>query len=215
MFGGLALNKPVGGINPYAVDSALKLGAKIIWLPTNTAENHLRREHKSGGVAVVRDGKVVPELETVFSLIKDHDAVLATGHSGPEECFIVAEAARKAGVKKIVITHPEFWIVGMSVDDQVRIVNDYDVILEKVYASPIGAGIYRKNYVDNANVMRLMGSKNIIVATDSGQKQNPYWYDSYTEYVTYLHQQEGISQEDIDRMTKTTPAWLLGLGERV
>ena len=35
-----------------AIECALKLGAKIIWLPTNTAENHLRREHKSGGVAV-------------------------------------------------------------------------------------------------------------------------------------------------------------------
>ena len=56
-------------------------------------------------VEVVRDGKVVPEMNDVFQLVKDYDAVLGTAHVSPEECFVVVEAARKAGVKKIVVTH--------------------------------------------------------------------------------------------------------------
>lgn len=45
-FGGLCLNRPVGGLNPDAVETSLKLGAKVIWLPTNTAENHYRKNGK-------------------------------------------------------------------------------------------------------------------------------------------------------------------------
>ena len=60
-FGGLCLNHPAGGLNPDAVETSLKLGAKVIWLPTNTAENHYRKNGKdpSKGVVVTRDGKAV------------------------------------------------------------------------------------------------------------------------------------------------------------
>lgn len=41
-YGGLVLNWPAGGINPYAVESALKLGAGFIWLPTRDAAHCLQ-----------------------------------------------------------------------------------------------------------------------------------------------------------------------------
>ena len=136
MYGGVVMNKVIGGINPEAVEKGLKLGAKEIWLPTQSAKRHLEKMGKNpaDGIELVRDGKVVPELLDVFKLIKDHDAVLGTAHVSPEEAFVVVEAARNAGVKKIVITHPEWWVVDMSMDDQVRLVKDYDVILERCYA---------------------------------------------------------------------------------
>ena len=64
MFGSITLNKVVGGINPKAVDVALKLGAKVVWLPTQSARNHMVKNNldPAGCVDVVRDGKVVPEL---------------------------------------------------------------------------------------------------------------------------------------------------------
>lgn len=40
-YGGIVLNWPVGGLNPYAVESALKLGARFVWLPTRDAANCL------------------------------------------------------------------------------------------------------------------------------------------------------------------------------
>lgn len=210
MFGGIALNRFVGGINPWAVETALKLGGKIVWLPTNTAENHCKKEGKAHFVSCVMDGRVVDELKTVFELIRDFDAVLETGHISAEECFIVAEAARAAGVKKIVITHPEFHIVGMSLEDQARIVRDYDVLLERVYAQPIGGGRYKKNLADNAEAMREIGCGHFIVATDGGQMQNPEWYKTIAEYVDYLYD-AGFSQEEIDVMTKYNPGKMLGI----
>ena len=210
MFGGIALNRPVGGINPWAVDAALKLGAKVVWLPTNTAANHFRKENKEGGVEIIKDGQVTEELRSVFERIKEHDAVLATGHISPEECFRVTEAARDAGVKKIVITHPEFHIVGMSLEDQIRIVKDYDVMLERVYAQPIGGGVYKNNLPDNVEAIRAVGSDHIIVSTDSGQMQNPPWYESIVEYVEYLRN-AGITEAEIEKMTQINPGRMLGI----
>lgn len=210
MYGGIALNRFVGGINPWAVETALKLGAKIVWMPTNTAENHIRKEGGKDPVICTRDGRVVEKMHDVFRLIKDHNAVLATGHISPEECFIVTEAARNAGVEKIVITHPEFHIVGMPLADQKHIVADYDVMLERVYAQPIGGGIYKNNLSDNVEVMQEMGCDHIIVSTDGGQMQNPEWYNTITEYVDYLYE-AGFDKADIDQMTIHNPAKMLGI----
>ncbi|MGN0403702.1 MAG: DUF6282 family protein [Bariatricus sp.] len=212
MFGGIALNQSVGGINPQAVDAALKLGAKIVWLPTNTAANHYRKNGKDGGVEVVRDGRVVPELKSVFQLVKDHNVVLATGHISPYECFCVTEAARDAGVEKIVITHPEFHIVGLSMEERIRIVKDYNVLLEMVYAQPIGGGVYKKNLPENTETMREIGCEHFVVSSDGGQMQNPPWYESIVEYIDYLYE-AGFTKDEIDVMTKRNPGMLLGIDE--
>lgn len=39
----LTLNSCIGGINSVAVENALKLGAKVVWLPTASARNHLEK----------------------------------------------------------------------------------------------------------------------------------------------------------------------------
>lgn len=212
MYGSITLNKVVGGINPKAVDVALKLGAKVVWLPTQSAINHLRKTKQdlSNGVEVVRDGKVVPELETIFGLIKDHNAVLGTAHVSPEEAFIVTEAARNAGVKNIVITHPEWWIVDMSLEDQLRIVKDYDVILERCYAQNMGGGKYKSNLPDNLALIKKVGYEHVMVDTDGGQTENPHWELAFAEYMQYLLD-HGIPEEHVYHMTHTIPARLLGL----
>lgn len=212
-FGGICLNRTVGGINPSAVEVCLKLGGKIVWMPTLTAENHCKKKGKSteNAVAVVKNGEVVPELYDVFDLINKYDAALATGHISPAECFIVAKAAREAGVKKIIVTHPEFWIVGMSLDDQEKIVREYDVLLEHVYRQPLPDGTYIENLETNAEAMHKIGCEHFIVSTDSGQTENPFWYDGYLKYINYLYDVAGFSKEEVDVMTKTNPGRMLGI----
>lgn len=211
-FGGLCLNRPVGGLNPDAVETSLKLGAKVIWLPTNTAENHYRKNGKdpSTGVVVTRDGKAVDELQDIFALVKRYNAVLATGHIGAEECFPVVEAARVAGVEKIVITHPEFWVVGMTPEQQADIVRKYDVLLESVYAQPVN-GSYKINIPDNIAAMKAIGPEHFVLSTDSGQTVNPYWYESYTTYFKAVS--EAFTPEQVRKMTHDNPAWLLDIDQ--
>lgn len=60
-------------------------------------------------------GFLLPELREICKLIKEYDAVLATGHISPQESRSVVDSARIIGVRKIVITHPEYWVVDMSI----------------------------------------------------------------------------------------------------
>ncbi len=212
MYGGVVMNKVIGGVNPEAVEKGLKLGAKVIWLPTQSARRHLEAmgQDPSGGIELVRDGKVIPELTDVFHLVRDYDVTLGTAHVSPEEAFVIVEAARDAGVKKIVITHPEWWVVNMSVEDQIRLVKDYDVILERCYAQNMGGGKYKSNLPDNLEIIQTVGYKNVMVATDGGQTENPHWELAMEEYMQYLAD-HGIPLEQIDYMTKELPCRLLGI----
>lgn len=214
MYGGVVMNKVIGGINPKAVETGLKLGAKEIWLPTQSARQHLAKMGKNpdDGITFVRDGKVVPELLDVFHLIKDHNAVLGTGHVSPEEALVVVEAARNAGVEKIVITHPEWWVIGMTMEDQVKLVKDYDVILERCYAQNMGGGAYHLNLKENVELIKEVGYKNVMVDTDGGQTENPDWEIEMYEYMHYLVE-SGIPMEQVYYMTKTIPYRLLDIDD--
>ena len=212
MFGSVTMNRQMGGINPWAVESGLKLGAKVIWLPTQSARNNMLKQNQdpSDCVEVVQGGKVVPELLTIFRLVKDYDVVLGTGHVSPEECFRVVEAARDAGVKKLVVTHPEWWMVGMSLEDQVRIVKDYDVILEHCFAQPMGGGKYKSNLPMNLEAVKACGYKNVMVSTDGGQVENPNWEIALEQYMQYLSD-HGVGEDELQYMTHDIQAGLLGI----
>lgn len=209
MYGGIALNQSAGGLNPYAVEAALKLGAKVVWLPTLDAANQRRKDGQSGGIELTRDGKVVSELTPIFELIRDYDVMLQTGHISGSECFPVVEAARKAGVHKIVVTHPEYHIVDMDMEQQRRIVLDYDVLLEREYAQPVGS-VFKNNLAENVEAIRAIGCEHFIIATDSGQTVMPYWYDALTESLDYYYD-AGFTAEEMDTMTRSNPGRMLGI----
>ncbi len=212
MFGSITLNRVVGGINPVAVETALKLGAKVVWLPTQSAKGHLEKmgQDVSKCVEVTRDGKILPEVKEVLRLVKEYDAVLGTGHISPEESFVVVDEAKSMGIDKVVITHPEWWIVGMSLEDQLRLVKEYDVYLERCYAQNMGGGAYKSNLPENVEVIKTCGYKNVMISTDGGQVENPHWELALGEYLDYLAD-HGIPEDQIYYMTHTIQERLLGL----
>ena len=215
MYGGIVMNACVGGINPEAVENSLKLGGKVVWLPTQSARNHLEKMGKKTDhcVDVVKDGKVVSAMQEVFELVNQYDAVLGTAHISAEECFIVAKAAREAGVRKIVITHPEWFIVNMTLQQQKEIVEKYDVILERCYAQNKGVGAghgYLSNLPGNLEVIREVGYKNVLISTDGGQVENPNWEIADQEYQQYMVD-HGIPEEQVHYMSHDLPAMLLGI----
>ena len=208
VFGGIVLNAQVGGLNAVAVDTAIKMGAKLVWLPTSFSSNERRRQGKSDGVETVVDGQVVPALIPILKLIAQSDIALATGHLTPAETLIVVEEARKQGVAKIVVNHPEWATVDMSIDDQKRLAQ-FDVYFERCYARNVG-GKYDKNFERNLQAMEALGFESTIVATDGGQVENPLWSDALAEYIGYLLN-AGVPKSTVDLMTKQNPARVLGL----
>ena len=210
IFGGIVLNPHVGGLNPVATETALKMGAKIVWLPTSWSSNERLRQGKNDGVESVVDGKVAAPLLGILEMIAEHDVALATGHLTPAESLIVVEEARKQGVNKIIINHPEWTTIDMSIADQKRLAQ-FDVFFERCYARNVG-GKYDKNFQRNLEAMQEIGFDSTIVATDGGQTENPVWSEALAEYIDYLSQ-AGVPQAAIDRMTKVNPARVLGLDE--
>ena len=63
--------------------------------------------------------------------------------------------------------------MNMSVEDQVRMVKDYDVILERCYAQNMGGGKYKSNLPSNLEIIQTVGYEHVMVDTDGGQVENP------------------------------------------
>lgn len=213
MYGGLALNYEAGGLNPKAVQTALEMGAKVIWLPTVDAENDCRKHGRSGGIRMTNDrGVLLDELRRIFALIKEYDAVLATGHISSEEIRCVVDSARNIGVQKIVITHPEYWVVNMGLETQKELISDYNVILERCFMQPLKSGKWVSNAEHNLDAIRKLGAESTILSTDCGNPATPPWGKSMRQYLQFMVD-HNVSMEELQTMTKTTPTRLLGLAD--
>jgi len=211
MYGGLALNYEAGGLNPKAVQTALEMGAKVIWLPTVDAENDCRKHGRTGGIRMTdHRGVLLPELRRIFMLIKDYDAVLATGHISSEEIRCVVDSARNIGVQKIVITHPEYWVVDMNLEMQKELIVDYNVVLERCFMQPLKSGRWVSNAERNLEAIRKLGAESTILSTDCGNPAMPPWEESMRQYLQFMAD-HNVSLEELRSMTKTTPTQLLGL----
>ena len=208
VFGGITLNPHIGGLNPLAVETAAQMGAKFVWLPTAWSANERKRKGTGDGVETVADGTVLPALVDILRLIAKNGLVLGTGHLTPSECLVVVEEARKQGVEKIVVNHPEWTTVDMSIDEQ-KSLAQFDVLFERCYARSVD-GRYETNFRRNLAAMEALGFASTIVATDGGQVENPVWSEALSEYIEFLLQ-AGVPQIDVDKMTKHNPARILGL----
>ncbi|MHC6179796.1 DUF6282 family protein [Clostridium sp. JNZ X4-2] len=208
VFGGITLNTQVGGLNPSAVQNAISMNAKIIWLPTEYSSNDRKQKEKSDGIEVLKDGKVVPELIEIMKMIAKNNVIMATAHLAPYETRVVVDKARELGVKKIVITHPEWPSVNMSLEDQ-KALAKYGVYFERCYARVVN-GKWVKNLEMNLKAMEAVGYESTIVSTDAGQIENPLWSEELLDYVMFLRK-SGVPEKVIDKMTKENPAELLGL----
>src|SRR6266550_5397645 len=76
LYGGIALNRTVGGVNPAAVErmTMVKGGwGRVVWMPTFDAENQVRYSKENRPfVRVSRNGELLPEVKEVIGLIARH-----------------------------------------------------------------------------------------------------------------------------------------------
>jgi hypothetical protein len=227
-FGGLALNNAVGGLNPIAVDIAGRLGNKVVWLPTVDSANELEnvagqrdesklpywmgiaREMRALGIAgewievTDSDGKVVDAARQCLELIAKHDMVLATGHIRPSAMPAVVKAAREAGVRRIVITHPEFPTTLLSIAQQKEL-QKHDVFFERCFTTPQSGKIPWDHVYEN---VRQVGTSTTILATDLGQSTNPYVDEGLEQYIGRFLD-AGFAENDLREMVHTNAASLL------
>jgi hypothetical protein len=218
VFGGVALNRPVGGINPAAVEHCVKIRGvkagpsrcKVVWMPTFDSE-HMA---KSAGtpekphVSVSKDGMLLPEVLQVLDLIAKHNLVLATGHSSPAEDLMLVREAAKRGVKGTIVTHPIHPMVGMTVE-QCREAAGLGAYLEFTGNSMIGVQKF-VSFEEVLKQMRAVGLERVVLSSDLGQAGNPLhpagWHELYAGF-----RKAGLTPQEWNMITKRNPAAALGL----
>ncbi|RPA65447.1 hypothetical protein EF384_00140 [Aerococcus agrisoli] len=222
-YGALVLNNSVGGFNVFAVDTAFNYGAAMVYFPTVSSRMHLETR-KEGFVGAAESaleeiplaytddkGEVVPEAVACLQYMADHDMVLGTGHGYPEEVDAVVKKALDLGVKRIVVTHPHYQ-VDATIADMVKWA-DMGAYIE------INACVFEGGHSVVENVIPLqvakdmidaVGADRIIIDTDFGQKANGSPVEGLYNFLTLLHDDYDVSEEDISKMIKDNPAKCFG-----
>jgi dihydroorotase-like cyclic amidohydrolase len=212
VFGGIDLSLSVGGMNPAAVEKmALTTGGlgKFVWMATyDTYAQVKSAKEQRPYVAVSGDGEVLPETKAVIAMIAKYNLIMATGHNSSEESLMLLREARKQGVTHLVVTHAMLTPIHMSVS-QMQEAAKMGAYIEFVYNGVIGKS-REFDLADYAKAIREVGVEHCILSSDMGQIGNPLHPDGLELFFTGLRKQ-GLSQEDIDQMSKVNPARLLGL----
>lgn len=212
VFGGIDLNLTVGGMNPSAVEhmAAITGGyGRFVWMSTFDSEAQVRYNHENRPfVAVARDGQLLPETRQVIDVIAKHNLVMATGHNSAEVGLLLIRESRAAGVQHMAVTHAMVAPIHMSLP-QMKEAAGMGAYIEFTYNGLTGKSS-EFTFADYAKAIRFVGVDHCILSSDMGQPGNPLHPDALVLFFKGL-KDEGFSQTEIDQMSKTNPARLLGL----
>jgi hypothetical protein len=219
VFGGICCDREVGGVNPYAVESALRVGAKVVWLPTLSSQQDADRgvaaelglppdglrvadDDGSGGIALL------PETEEVLALVAEHDAILATGHVSWVEHLAVARAFGERG--RLLVTHAREELAGpnLSVEQCVALA-DLGATIELCALTCLGA-LATRSVGEMAACAAAVGIERCTIATDYGQALNVRPAEGLQRFADALVG-EGVAEADVRTMACTNPCRLLAL----
>ena len=221
VFGGITLNRAVGGLNAQAVEWMWRMQGghgRVVWFPTFDADNHVRRSGTApSGLRVVDErGTVLPEARAILKVCAAQRLVVQTGHASAEEALALIEAAREEGCDRVVVTHAQFDVVGMTLPQMKRaaamggkmelcallMLTGPDSPLEWMRHAP------RIPLADTAARIKTVGAQHFVLGTDLGQTGNPTPADGLQMFVTGLLA-EGVTREQIQTMGREVPGALL------
>src|ERR1700732_5282847 len=216
IFGGIDLNRSVGGINPAAIERMVLMKGgwgKVVWMPTFDNENQVKASKENRPfVAISKNGQLLPEVEEVIRLVAKHQLTLETGHSSAADGLLIVHAARQAGLQHVVVTHAMADPIRMTIPQMQQAARE-GAYIEFVYGAAIPANNGTPAVLgmsDYAKAIRAVGPQSCILSSDLGQPGRALHPDGLAQFFQALRK-EGISQADIDLMSKTNPARALGL----
>jgi hypothetical protein len=209
IFGGVVLNRAVGGINPEAVRQMVEFSGsrgRVVWLPTFDAEWYVKNVGEGGSafVPIIQNGLPVPDILEIFSLVAEHDLLLAMGHSAPEEVIALIPEAKRLGVQRILVTH--VFSQGATREQMQQMASE-DAIMEIDWLAVLNGS---RSITDYTLAIREIGAEFFVMSTDLGQAGNPLHPEGWHAYIGAMRE-AGVSGEDIDTMSRRNPARLLGL----
>jgi hypothetical protein len=200
----IVLNHTVGGLNPETVEKAIKLGTKIIWMPSLDAaltiekvhvthetpwlEGFVKREDPKEGLSIFKGGmegdEILPELKEILKLIAEANVILDTCHLGARESVALVKEAKEIGVKKIIVCHPNCSVNLMPVDVQKELAG-LGALLSYALL-PCMPLFDRQDFREIAKMIHAVGPENSIFFTDFGQLPNPTVVEGVRMFISSL-----------------------------
>ena len=221
MFSGLVLNNSTGGLNPFVVDAQLKMGAKLIWMPTAQAANHIRSAHRKTRLAsnvqlrhspaltpVDAYGNILDEVKQILDMIAEFDAILSSGHLHVWEIWKLFDEARARGVKRLLVNHPMYGL--HFTPDDVRDLAQLGALIEQ------SAGLYVDSRFNTyapeefREHILAAGVEHSSIGSDLGQIDNTTPVEGMRQAIK-LCLALGFSETEVRTMVADNPAKLVGL----
>lgn len=215
VFGGIACDREVGGMNPAAVEVALALGAKIVWLPTLSSGQDFdtgvaaQLGIPGPGLRIVdADGNLTSETHEVLALVEASGAVLATGHVSAAEHIAVTRAFASRG--PVLVTHAMEELAGpnLSIAQCVELA-ELGAHIELCALTCIGA-LATRPVSDLLACIGAVGVDRVTLGTDFGQASNEPPAAGMQTFADALFA-AGLTETEIRRMACTNPNALLAL----
>ncbi len=226
IFSSIVLNNVVGGMNPYAVEHTAAMGGKIVWMPTLAAENHLHWEktvswshpastqkmRPAAAVPVLDANKqVLDDVKEIMDIVARNEMVLASGHLHISETWLVFEEAKRRGLSRLILTHPEE-IVGATLDD-VRGIAAMGVHVEHSLCMFLDGSKFQCRTQEELRAqIDAAGVNSTILCSDLGQTGVFTPLEGFRRGVG-LCIDLGYADDEIHKMVSTNAARVLGLGD--
>ena len=221
--GGIVLDHPVGGLNPFAVEQCLKRGGRVVWMPV-VHSHHMVSRCLSGAVKTVvpqdcpidrsisivsADGQLTESAKEIVALVGERRATLMTGHVSPLEALQLTKFALANRVGHVVVNHPCGHAIGAS-DEMQRDLADAGALMEHCYAqcTPGLDGLSIDRIIAS---IHAVGPDRCIIATDLGQSFNPRPVDGLRFFLRDLLI-AGLSTEELRTMVQTNPGRIIDWG---
>jgi hypothetical protein len=233
IFGGIAMNRYVGGLNPVVAETALGFGAKAVWMPTidsarqvdvygATSSYELKGELRGPrassktaarlstkeGLTILKDGKLKEEVKDIVKVTMEYDAMLGTGHLFRDEVFELVKFARSMKHNKMVVTHAEAKVCGLT-KEEIKDLSDLGGIIE-VCATIAGPPTYWMTIEKVKQILDLCGPGKCIISSDAGMPCVPCGPEALRSFAQCLYE-KGIPVSDLKLMMIENPKRLLSL----
>ena len=219
--GGICLNYPVGGINPAAVDACLRLGGRVVWMPSGHARFHaevtgalgnwgysdmdIYNPADAAGISVLdADGELTPAAKEVVNLVRDHAALLATSHLSPEEILALARHCQEQRVK-LIVTHIR-WTPKYDLELARRAV-EFGAVIE-IACSTVGGYTNRFPIDEVVAMIEEFTPENLVLASDAGGVRHPRPHEAIRVLAANLWER-GVGEAALSTMLKDNPARLI------
>ena len=221
VYGSLVLNASVGGINPFAAEAAMKMGAKEIFMPTFCSKAdfqvHGKGEtvlHKYGlktGImpygVLDEAGNLIPAVDLILELGRDYQVPVATSHLSYQEALLICRKGKDIGTT-VIVTHPEYKVPALNCE-QVSQLAELGAVIEMT-AGAVFPMPGCSSFAYDIELIRAAGVRHCIITSDGGTPTKPMPAEVLSSYL-YCLKKKGMDAGDLDYMLKEHPAAVFGL----